>query len=307
MKKILISDLEKSFGIKKNFFSKEFYKIYKKVNLKYFNINKKEEKKLISSIVNKIIQDKKDISSTKRKKIWHKGWEQNYKLFKKNPKDLKHLFPQYLKKSPLRFFRKFIKPQSKYFEYNFFQLLRQSLIDKYLIKYNNIYEFGSGTGLTVLSLSKNFPNKKIFASDFVKSSINIIDLIKQHYKLNIESSIFDIKKPNYNLDIKDNSAVITFGAIEQVGTNYKQFVNYLLKKKPNLIINMEPFKETYDLKNYMDLLSYFFVHKRKYAEDFLPYLKKLEKLRIIKIIKFQRTYFGGKMMESYNYIVWKVL
>ena len=54
-------------------------------------------------------------------------------------------------------------------------------------------------------------------------------------------------------------------------------------------------------------MSYIFIKKRKYAEGFLPYLKNLEKKKIIKIQEIRRTYFGGSMMESYNYIIWKVL
>ena len=70
---------------------------------------------------------------------------------------------------------------------------------------------------------------------------------------------------------------------------------------------MEPYKEVFDLKNHMDLLSYAFIEKRRYANNFLPYLKELEKKKKIKIVKVKRTYFGGIMMESYNYIVWKVI
>ena len=40
---------------------------------------------------------------------------------------------------------------------------------------------------------------------------------------------------------------------------------------------MEPYKEKFDLKNHMDLLSYMFIEKRKYANIYLAYLEKLEK------------------------------
>ena len=40
---------------------------------------------------------------------------------------------------------------------------------------------------------------------------------------------------------------------------------------------MEPFKEEYDLSNYMDLMSYIFIKKRKYAEAFFHISKILKK------------------------------
>ena len=306
-KKVSLKELKKSFGLKKHGFSKKFLEIYNRSDLRYITPNKTKLKKIIDDIAFQIINDKKKIDSKNRKYVWYKGWNENYEKFKKNPKNLLNLQPLYIKRSPLRFMKKFILPKNKYFEYNYFQLLRQNLFDTHFYKYQNFYEFGCGTGLTALALANNFPKKNIYATDFVKSSIKIVKLISKFYNKKINTQIFDIKKPNHKYEIKKNSLVFTFGAIEQVTKDYKNFVKFLIKKKPDLGINMEPFKEEYDLSNYMDLMSYIFIKKRKYAEGFLPYLKNLEKKKIIKIQEIRRTYFGGSMMESYNYIIWKVL
>ena len=308
IKKVTLNNLEKSFGIKKNNFSNKFLQIYKTSNFKYRELTNNEEQKLIKFLIEKIINDKKVTGSKKGTIVWHKGWNENLERFKKNPKNLKSLLPIYNNDNIyLRFFNKFIIPKDNLFEHNYYRLLQQHLFDTYFEKYNNFYEFGSGTGLTALSLANNFPEKTVFATDFVKSSIQLIKTIAKHYNKKIYSEIFDIKKPNYNYEIKDKSLIFTLGAIEQVKDDYKDFIDYILKKKPKLVINMEPYKEVFDLKNHMDLLSYAFIEKRRYANNFLPYLKELEKKKKIKIVKVKRTYFGGIMMESYNYIVWKVI
>ncbi len=308
IKKVTLSDLEKSFGIKKNKFSNKFLQIYKTSNFKYKEISENEEQELIKFLIKKTINDRRETGSKKRKIVWQKGWNENLERFKRNPKNLKTLLPIYNNDNIyLRFFSKFIIPKDSSFEHNYFRLLQQHLFDRYFKKYNNFYEFGSGTGLTALSLANNFPEKKVFATDFVKSSVQIIKTIAKHYNKKIHSEIFDIKKPNYKYEIKDKSLIFTLGAIEQVKDEYKDFINYILRKKPKLVINMEPYKEAFYLKNHMDLLSYAFIEKRKYANNFLPYLKELEKRKKIKIIEIKRTYFGGVMMESYNYIVWKVI
>lgn len=307
-KKVTLNHFAKSFGIKKNKFSKNFLNIYKKCNFKYRELKNHEEQELIKFIINKITIDKRKTGSKTRKIVWQNGWNENYKLFLKNPKKLNALLPQYNNDNIyLRFFGKFIIPQNKNFEHNYFRLLQQHLFDKYFKKYDNYYEFGSGTGLTALSLANNFPRKNVFASDFVKSSINIIKTIARYYNKKITTHLFDIKKPNFKYEIKDKSLIFTLGVIEQVKDDYKNFINFILKKKPNLVINMEPYKEKFDLKNHMDLLSYMFIEKRKYANNYLAYLEKLEKEKKIKILEIKRTFFGGIMMESYNYIVWKVI
>ena len=83
------------FGIKKNKFSKNFLNIYKKCNFKYRELKNHEEQELIKFIINKITMDKRKTGSKTRKIVWQNGWNENYKLFLKNPKKLNALLPQY--------------------------------------------------------------------------------------------------------------------------------------------------------------------------------------------------------------------
>ena len=95
IKKVTLSNLEKSFGIKKNNFSNKFLQIYKTSNFKYRELTNNEEQKLIKFLIEKIINDKKVTGSKKRTIVWHKGWNENLERFKKNPKNLKSLLPIY--------------------------------------------------------------------------------------------------------------------------------------------------------------------------------------------------------------------
>ena len=54
---------------------------------------------------------------------------------------------------------------------------------------------------------------------------------------------FDFFNPNYDIDIPKNSAIFTCNSLEQIGENYKEFINFLLEKKPSLCINFEPMSE----------------------------------------------------------------
>ena len=82
-KKVTLNDLEISFGVKKKNFSNKFIKIFKKSDFRYDEINKEKEIFLIKSLVEKIINDRKEIGSKKRKIVWENGWNENYKQFKK--------------------------------------------------------------------------------------------------------------------------------------------------------------------------------------------------------------------------------
>jgi hypothetical protein len=92
IKKVTLSDLEKSFGIKKNKFSSKFLQIYKTSDFKYKEINENEEQKLIKLLIEKTINDKRETGSKKRKIVWQKGWNENLERFKKNPKPMYYNF-----------------------------------------------------------------------------------------------------------------------------------------------------------------------------------------------------------------------
>ena len=98
---------------------------------------------------------------------------------------------------------------------------------------------------------------------------------------------------------------MTIAALEQTGQNYKKFINYILKQKPKICIHIEPINELMDKNNMLDLLSVLYSRKRNYLDNFLTYLKLIQKNNQIKIIKNERTYLGSLFIEGYSVVIWK--
>jgi hypothetical protein len=154
-------------------------------------------------------------------------------------------------------------------------------------------------------VSEIFPEKKIYGSDFVKTAVDLLKLIAKRNKINLKAFQFDMSKPNKKIQILKNSGVYTSGSLEQLSGNIYRFINYILSQKPNIIIHVEPAADFYKKYELVDYLGNFFQSKRKYTNNLLYYLKKLEKKKKIKIIKLCKSPFGSLMMEGYNLIVWK--
>ena len=64
-------------------------------------------------------------------------------------------------------------------------------------KVKNIYEFGAGTGINLIELSKIFPKNKIYGSDFVKSAVDLLKLVSKNNDLNLNAFKFDMSKYRY--------------------------------------------------------------------------------------------------------------
>ncbi len=142
--------------------------------------------------------------------------------------------------------------------------------------------------------------------DWTKASQNII---KEINKLDENNKItgynFNFFEPDYQINIPESSTVFTCNALEQVGENYKEFINFILDKKPDLCINFEPMPEFLDRNNLIDYLCIKYMEKRKYLKGYLAYLQQLEKENKIEIIYTKRLLGGSYFIEGYPVVIWK--
>ena len=184
-------------------------------------------------------------------------------------------------------------------------IYRNWFLKKYFNKCSNIYEFGAGSGNNILSASKIFPKKKIYGLDFVKSSVNLINLIGKNKK-NISGKLFDMSKRNNMLKIRKNSGFFSIGALEQLNNKIDPIINFFLKSKPIVCVNIEPDLKYYSPNKYLeDRIAVKFQKKRGYTSNLFKTLFLLKRSNKIKIIKHFRAPFGSQFIEGYNFIAWR--
>lgn len=295
----------KIFGIKEKYLPFLAREAIKKANFRYQIVEGKEHDEAILRVIKTLDSRTLKISGPHRLNDWEKGWKENLQEFNRSRFDLNQLIPKFVKKHEcIRFQGNFINPESDSFETDFVTVMRYYLFDKYYRTINTLYEFGAGTGLNLVEASKIFPKIKFVGLDWVNSSINIINTLKEKLNINISARRFDLFSPNKDYKLDKNCAILTIGTLEQLGEDFKSFINYLLQNKPKVCIHLETLCELYDKENLLDFLAIKYLEQRNYLRGFLPYLKSLENKRKIKILKIRRT-FGSFYHEGYTYIVWK--
>lgn len=303
---ITIYDLAYSFGTDIEDINKNCSDIINGIDLRYSIIKGFEYEQLILQILKKIDEDNQIVGDPSRKKVWNDGWKENLDEFINSNYNLEKLVPKFIKPwQEIRYNMVYIRSKNPNIELDYYRIFRQWLFKKYFTEYDNIYEFGCGTGFNLVSLAQLFPNKKLYGSDFVTSSIDILNKISENYKFNIDGFHFDMINPDFNVKLEKNSAIFTIGSIEQLAGKFEQFIKYLLEQKISLAIHVEPIIELYHDDNLADYLAKKFQSKRGYTNSFLPYLKKLESNNVINLLKVKRLYFGSLYMEGYNLVIWK--
>lgn len=279
-------------------------------NLNYREISSDEYKKAIIEIIKKVENDRQNVLSKTRKKIWTSGWSENLSEYKKTNSFLS-LIPKYYINRPNKIFRlgaQLVKSNQKYFEWRMLEIYRLWFYKKFFKDIQNIYEFGVGSASNLNHLFKIFPEKNLYGLDFVKPSVDLVNLIaKRSQNKKLKGILFDMLKPNMNIKINNDAAFFSIGAFEQLGNKIDKILNFWIKKKPKICLNIEPDKYFYNLDLPEDYLALKFHTQRNYTSTLYDKLKKLEKKRKIKILKKFRAPFGNYVFDAYNFFLWRVI
>ena len=196
--------------------------------------------------------------------------------------------------------------KTPYVDWEYQLITRQMLFYTHLKDIENICEFGSGSGTNFYLINEILQDKSFILSDISVTSLKIIEELKRKLnRNNLTYSNIDIEQ-DIDLQLPDNTAVITTSVLEQIGDNYKNFINFILKEKPQIVINVEPIVELLHSKDGFDNVMNLYCEKRKYLAGYLTELEKLEKQKKIKIIMKKRTMVSGTFIEN-SVLIWKVL
>lgn len=308
MQQVTVDNFAQSFGTTVDDFHDECLKMIREKDFRYRRFDKKERDNVILQVLKKIEGDTQVIGAPERKDVWEHGWAENLRSFVESGGDFDKIVPKFIRENqPIRYAGDYIMPVNPKFEYDFMTVFRLWLFRKYLSPFDTIYEFGCGTGINLVLLASLFPQKELYGLDFVKSSVELVDKIGESGAGNIKGRLFDMIEPDESLQLSQNSAVFTFGAIEQLASKVEKFIRFLLRNKPKLCIHIEPTIELYEGDDLFDYLAIKFHRKRGYTENLLPYLHELEGQGAIQLVKVKRLYLGSLFMEGYTYFIWKPL
>lgn len=147
----------------------------------------------------------------------------------------------------MRFKEQFIMPEDPNIENKMRELILIAFLEKYSSVSDAFYEFGSGSCHNIVTLAQDTSKQLFFAADWVDSSLEIMKCIGASAKsLGFEDHKFngmkfDFFSPDYALKLKPGSVALTFGSLEQVGTNFDKLIEYFLAQNDITFVHIECF------------------------------------------------------------------
>ena len=239
------------------------------------------------------------VGSDFRKTIWERAWSSNILI--ENGISI----PQYLNNNIYRIDGNYCEASQDKFELLFSNELIEFIFRNFKLRNESVIEFGAGSGKNLIYLKQKDLINYAVGTDWVNSAVELIKKNGNSLGITIDSYMFDYNNPSLIFSNMHDFIFYTHHSLEQVGANYLKFINFILQVKPKLIINIEPFNETYG-ENDFDRIALFYHRSRNYLVGYHSYIKLLEKYGIIDILCDYKINFGSKFHDAYNILIWKV-
>ena len=275
-------------------------------NWEYEPLSRSDRDDCVVEILDRIEQRKLTTVANEDVSRWNKGWGENLSDFNESNGDINTLVPKYIRPAqPVRLNQDFVSTADPLFELHWWEVFLSWFLQSNLAGYDHIYEFGSGSGFNVAELARLFPKASIHGLDWASPSVEIVEQLRKVKGLNVKGHAFDFFHPDFSLSFPLNSAVITLGALEQTGTNWGAFLNFLLEKRPRACFHVEPIYEWYDKSNLIDYTASKAHESRNFWRGFPQQLDILEKEGKVRINKRKRVFFGSITIEAYSQLFWE--
>ena len=249
------------------------------------------------------------VSSKESVEVWEKGWGEILGRVTENGLSEKELTPQYFNNNIFRLQGNYVEAQDCEFENRLYECVKRFLFDHYFRGVSKVVEFGCGTGASLLLLAEMYKNLDITGCDWASPSVELANTIGTTKKQSVKGHLFNMfdLTGQDSLHIDNGTGVFSFHALEQLGSDFSPFIDWLIGSRPKIAFHLEPIVEFYDSGSAFDRRAIEYHEKRNYLGGFFSYLKRKEEEGIIRIIKSKRLGFGGMFHEAYTLIVWEVV
>ena len=259
----------------------------------------------VEARVDAALQAPLPVSGPSRQPAWEAGWGDILARLSATD-DLAELEPHYFRKpsQTMRLLGRYVRPHDPRFEASFVNVLQAWLAARWLGDARALYEFGCGPGHNVLAFARLLPGRPIVGLDWASASQEILTRVARLSGAPVGGRRFDMFAPDPCLVLKPGSAVVTIGAMEQLGERHAPFLDFLLERAPDLCVHLEPIHELYDRSVPFDDVAARYAERRGYLRGYLPRLQALARANEIEILEVRR-HLGSEFHDGWGSIVWR--
>ncbi len=251
------------------------------------------------------IESELPVSGPGRLPRWESGWRENLRAFEASAGDVATLVPAYYRRGVqvMRLRGHYVEPASEAFELDFLAVLRAWIGAAFFRDVAHVYEFGCGPCHNLVALARRHPNTAFHGLDWATASERIADAVRATLGIRVDARRFDMFAPDPDVRLEPDAAVLTMGALEQVGTAFEPFLEYLLAQSPRVCVHVEPVYELYDQATLLGYLGARYSERRGYLRGYLTRLRELERAGRLRLEHVEKN-LGSLYHDGWTTVVW---
>lgn len=218
--------------------------------------------------------------------VWDAAWAERQAAFEESG-DIADLAPNYYAPEELE---KVIQ-------------LRDQLMAPAFEEADTIWELGCGSGYHLAQMVLEHKQHRFAGFDSSSAALNCIRAVNRELGTDIGMWEWNMRRPPYVLHTP-TTAVLTIGALEQVGSDFRPFLDSMRQLQPTRVVNIEPLIELYDEHNLEDWLAAEYHRRRGYLQGYLTALRRLEEQGSVEILEVRKG-FGNIDHIGHSHVVWR--
>lgn len=209
--------------------------------------------------------------------------------------------------TPIRIRGRYEIPTSQSFEFSLLTVLRSLLFPMAFSQCAAVHEFGCGSGHNLWHVGKQLPGKALKGYEWSTAALEVVRKIEQWQGLKIETEQFDLFDPTVGTLLPEDCGVLTVGALEQTGVRWKPWLDWLLQRRPKVVLHIEPIVELYNDNDLFDYVALRYHRRCGFLQGYLPELMRLNQEKKIEVHVAHKIPFGAFYHDAYTYVAWSPL
>jgi hypothetical protein len=137
--------------------------------------------------------------------------------------------------------------------------------------------------------------------------VALVDDIARIHGFNLKGRRFDFFNPDRDMSLGRDAVVTTFAALEQTGSRFVAFAEWLLERRPWLVLSVEPILDFYIPDRLFDYLAIRYHTHRDYLNGYLGWVRAKADVGQLEIVASLRPGFGSLYHEGYSVLAWRPL
>jgi hypothetical protein len=237
---------------------------------------------------------------------WENGWSDVLARFEAAGCRPDALWPHYLQpdRRIVRLEGEYIRPASGSFEADFVRVMQAWFATTFLRDVPRVYEFGCGPGHNLVAFAEIDRRRSYVGFDWATASQRILARVADALGLDVAGQRFDMLTPDPSIRLEPGSGVVTFGALEQLGTGFEPFLEYLRAARPAVCVHLEPIHELYDPESLFDWVAARYAERRGYLRGYLARIRALERGGRAEVLHLKK-HLGSLYHDGWVSLVWR--